>query len=262
MRCQCQKDISKENAARIRLKYSGNPGADEKRRREMAMEIWENTSSLVPDDPPSLYLWRRKLAPLGQNWSVDMRRALLLHPQTKRRYSCLVSAIRTLDGSLSAVHRIFMLDDGTRADAKSVPERLRVDNAKLSLGTVTGGTAIRVGADPNADVLGIAEGIETAHAFQMRLQLPCWSTVSSEGMKAVRIPKTIRRVLIGFDVDPDKVVRGRDVGNAGLKAAVALRERLIVEAKKDGRPFAVELHSPPYGFGDWCEWVEKVMAAG
>jgi len=261
MRCQCQKDISKENAARIRLKYAGNPGADEKERRARAMEIWENTSSIVVDDPPSLYLRRRKLVPLGNDWSIDMRRALLTHPQTKKRYSCLVSAVRTLDGTLSAVHRIFMLDDGTRADGQSVPAHLRVDNAKLSLGTLTGGTAVRCGIDENSDNLGVAEGIETALAFQMRLRLPCWSTISSEGMKALRVPKTVRRLLIGFDVDPDKIVNGRDVGNAGLKAAVALRERALSEAKKEGRALAVELRPPPSGFEDWCEWIEKIATA-
>lgn len=255
MRCQCQKDYSKENTKALQLKFGSRGLDDEKSRRERAMQIWESTSDIQPGDPVDRYLREhRKLVPLGRAWPIDLRRALLKHPDKHQRYMAMVAAVRTLDGTLTAVHRTFVLDDGTRADGKMVPEHLRVENAKLSVGSLTGGTSVRVGIDENSDILGVAEGIESALAFQMRIRLPCWSAIASEGMKKLRVPKTIRRVIIGFDVDPKRVINGRDVGEAGLKAALALRERLLQEATDEGRQFVVELRPPPSACGDWADW--------
>lgn len=246
----------REHDERQRMRVMvGDPrsaAADERRRRELAMQLWERTSSLRDGDPVDLYLRQhRKL--VFKEFPVDLRRAVLEHPENRRRYCAMVAAVRDVAGSLVAVHRTYLLDDGTRADGKSVPRSHRIENAKMSLGPLGGGVAIRLGFDPNADSIGVAEGIESALAFSMRLQLPCWSTVSAGGMKVLRVPKDIRRVIIGPDIG--------DRNSVGRDAAITLRERLLAEAKRDNRRLIVELKPPPIGDrGDWADWAKQAAS--
>lgn len=254
-----EREHDERQRMRVRLGDPRSAAADERRRREIAMQLWENTSTLQSGDPVDLYLQRRKLVLKG--FPVDLRRARLKHPENNRHYTAMVAAVRDVAGGLVAVHRTFLLDDGTRADGKTVPRQLQVENAKLSLGPLGGGAAIRLGSDPNADSIGVAEGIESALGFAMRLQLPCWSTVSADGMKSLRIPKDVRRVLIGPDIgDPGNAKTGYGK-HAGMKAAVALRERLLAEAKRDNRRLVVELKPPPLGDrGDWADWAKHAAS--
>ena len=100
--------------------------------------------------------------------------------------------------------------------------------------TVTG-AAIRL--YEATDTVIIAEGIETSLALSHALELPAWATVSALGMKTVRLPRTIRRVVIGAD---------HDRSGTGQTAAKHLRYRLV----KEGR--AVELMVPDE-VGDWLD---------
>ena len=64
-------------------------------------------------------------------------------------------------------------------------------------------------------------------------------------MGAIELPKYIRRVVIGPDLG--------DENRAGLKAAHGLRNRLLSEARRTGRPISVEILNPPVGCDDWAE---------
>lgn len=243
-----------EHADRSRLhlnfRTTGTQVADERRRREKALRIAEGSSAIGSGDPVDRYLReRRKLIPVGESWPGDLRRARLWHPDTKREYVCMVALVRDLSGTIVAVHRTYLMDDGTRADDKSLSRGVRVENAKLSLGPLLGGHAVRLGHDPNADTIGIAEGLESTLALSMRLQLPCYSGLNANGVRAMRLPSEIRRAIIGPDLGDDESV--------GLKAASSLQTRLLADAKKSGKKFEASLLAPPRG-DDWADWAKLV----
>lgn len=266
MRCECHKEYAAARRTEyVRFQYSSEQAAqDEKQIREWALRIWERSSIVKPGDPVDRYLReQRNLRPLKNAWPETLHYARIKHSHTKRTYDGMVAVVHSEFGMFMGIHRTFLLEDGRRADSEDVPQGIRVDDAKMTAGSILGG-AIRLGVDPLADTIGVAEGIESALAFSLVLGFPCWSTVSAAGMHEVRISKEIRRVLVGFDVDPLKVVNGRTIGRAGFRAAMDLRKRLIDQADKEQRRLVVDLKPPPLNEGDWADWFvhQQKLVAG
>lgn len=252
-RCHAE-DHDHAERARLHLNFrtTGTRAADERRRREKALRIAEGSSAITAGDPVDRYLRdRRRLVPLRESWPGELRRARLWHPDTRREYVCMVALVRDLSGTIMAVHRTYLMDDGTRADDKALPRGVRVDNAKLSLGPLLGGHSVVLGEDPNADTIGIAEGLESTLAFQMRLRLPCRSGLNANGVRAMRVPAEVRGIYIGPDIgDKDRV---------GLLAAFSLQKRLLAEGRGSGRGGFVKILPPPLDEpGDWANWAERV----
>ena len=98
------------------------------------------------------------------------------------------------------------------------------------------GAAIRL--YPAAEVLGIAEGIETAIAAKMGFGIPVWSSVTAEGMKSFEPPEGVTEVVIFGD---------NDSSFTGQLAAYQLANRLYRSVK-------VKVEIPPSG--DWADWIK------
>src|SRR3546814_5959549 len=49
---------------------------------------------------------------------------------------------------------------------------------------------------PPAEEMGVAEGIETALAVTRDFGIPCWSTISADGLKAFTPPAIVKRLRI------------------------------------------------------------------
>lgn len=153
-------------------------------------------------------------------WSDDALRfvpkAIYKSPDgTRSEHPAMVAAVRSLDGKLVTLHRTFLSNEGRKADVQE-PKKLMA----LGDGETMRGAAVQLGKP--ADVLCIAEGIETALSVQLATGLPCWSAVSANGMRAVEIPERVRTVLIF----PDK-----DASRVGQEAAEDLRRRLAQERR-------------------------------
>lgn len=234
--------------------------ADEARRGAAAMRIIEEAGAVRYDAagcPVNAYLCSRGLKPVGSDWSSDLRRHnRLWHADTRHEYVGMVVVLRDVTGVVvPAVHRTYLMRDGRRADHPSVESGWRVDDAKRSLGSLRGGHAVRLGVDPEADTIGVAEGVESTLAFAMKLQMPCWAGLSANGMAAMKIPSEIRRVIIGPDIGDKK--------GTGTKAAVDLRQRLLDDVRNGKRTkTTVEFLSPPVrgDRGDWADWAEQNSA--
>jgi hypothetical protein len=81
------------------------------------------------------------------------------------------------------------------------------------------------------EILGLAEGAETAIAAQATMGVPTWACLGAGRMASVAIPDMVRRLIIFADDDPP-----------GRQAAERTAER--------HRHISVEIHLPPAG-KDW-----------
>ena len=47
----------------------------------------------------------------------------------------------------------------------------------------------------------IAEGIESAWSVKLSTRLPAWAALSASGLKTMRLPSSVREVIVGADGD-------------------------------------------------------------
>lgn len=103
----------------------------------------------------------------------------------------LIAACQRVDGSLGGVQRIFLQQNGLRAD---------IPRPKLSLGAIKGG-ALRLG--PVAAEMIVCEGPEdglTLH--QMLPSTPVWVALGSGNIPYMELPPEVRRVIVAGDNNP------------------------------------------------------------
>ena len=128
-------------------------------------------------------------------------------------FPCMLGAIRDLEGNLVSLHRTFLTEDGKKA-----PIEVQKKIMHLSKMDSISGCAIRFG-NPKR-VLAIAEGIETALSVVKATGFACWSCISAGGFKSVRIPKSVKTVIIFED---------KDASGTGQRAGRELKKRLEQE---------------------------------
>ena len=148
-------------------------------------------------------------------------------PNTRFKPAILV-AVRE-GRTLVAVQRIF-LDPQTGTCT-----------GKVMLGVPGNGAWRGRGAD---DTLAIAEGFETAEAFALLNDIPCWASLGARRLDLLGIPEAVTTLMIAEDNDAE-----------GRRAAARAQERYT-------RPgLAVRRAPPPTPFNDWAEvlddWVRR-----
>ena len=185
-------------------------------------ELWEKGWPLDSYEEESLevlkYFQARNIERLPEDFQKDLRavREMAYYDDDGKvsKWLGLIGAVRDTDGTLRCVHRTY-LKDGAKAPV-SAPKRLM----RLPEGETIAGCSIHLG-EPG-DVLCVAEGIETAASVVIGTGYPCWSCISANGLKSVRIPATVHTVFIFED---------KDASMTGQKAAQALRARLQDEGR-------------------------------
>ena len=195
--------------------------------RQRALELWD-TSSRLQGSSAQEYLRRRSLTtpssalrfnprtPLGGGKLVTFRPAL-------------IAALHEA-GSFVAVQRTFLdLHEPRRARDLANPRRM--------LGRPFGGAVV---LEPATDVLGLAEGVETAFSAMVLLGLPVWATLGNERFARIALPDTVTRLVLLPDND-----RGGRIGASKASAAYAMPGRTI------------ETVWPPTGFNDWNDVLRK-----
>lgn len=188
---------------------------------------WKASVPTSRSDDAGLYLARRGLEiPNG----VDVLRT---HPGLEYRdsdgkvvgsYPCMIAAIREPSGKPVGIHRTWLYD------GKKAP----VEQPKKSFGKSTATSAIMLYTA--REVLGVAEGIETAIAAHMMFKIPVWSLISASQMERWSWPATVRKLIVFGDADDSFT---------GQKAAYTLGYR----AKSKG--LDVEVHIPQHHNVDW-----------
>lgn len=184
--------------------------------REAISRVWA-ASKPIKGTAGELYLKNRGVFP--ENIPASLR----FHPGLRYlhgkdlvnlgTFPCLLAPIKDKSGLILSIHRIFLTEHGEKApvpDAKKMMPKCGY----------LGGSAIKLYAP--REVLGVAEGIETALAVRAITQMPVWSCVSAVLMELVDIPDSVRHVVIWADLDRSLT---------GEKSAKVLSERLVTLGK-------------------------------
>jgi putative DNA primase/helicase len=179
----------------------GSPADPGRRNREAAASLWA-AARPIGRSPAAAYLKGRGLdlevsdlryharTPLGRGAAAFFRPALL-------------AAVRDESG-LVAVHRTFLDLEPARLSAIASPKR--------ALGRLGRG-AVRL-RRPEAGMLGLAEGVETAMAATLLTGIPCWATLGTERFGRIALPPAARRLILFLDNDRG----GHRAGKLALEA--------------------------------------------
>lgn len=162
----------------------------------------------VADCPDAVaYLESRGLWPLPQRCTLRAHVGMDYWHERQRlgRFACLVAEVRDLAGDLATVHATYLRNGRKLTDHE--PRKL------LSPLTGREGCAVRLMAA--SDVLGIAEGLETALSAAALDGVPVWASLNTAVLGKFEPPAAVKTLRIYADRD-----------EAGLLAAGHLMERL------------------------------------
>lgn len=139
----------------------------------------------------------------------------------------MVAKVADADGRPVNLHRTYLTPDGEKAPV--------AQPRKIMPGQIPDGSAIRLAAP--TDVLGIAEGIETAFAASSLFRMPCWAAINAPILSKWFPPPGIKKVVVFAD---------NDANYAGQHAAFQLANRLTVKMKVEA-----EVYIPDCVGHDW-----------
>lgn len=169
---------------------------------------------------PPPFLKQATLKYFGDGWDVS--------------YPAMVGLITGPDGRAQSYHLTY-LDGGKKAEVPS-PRKVMTP-----VETITG-AAIRL--YPEAESLGIAEGIETAIAASMLHGLPVWACISAGGIESFTPPDSVKHLTIFSD---------NDANYTGQSAAYSCAKRL----ERSGITCDVRIPD----LGDWNDVLLRTRAA-
>ncbi|MFD1104596.1 DUF7146 domain-containing protein [Sphingobium olei] len=200
----------------------------EEQRVQALREAWQASKAITPTDEAGRYLASRGInGPYSEALRFIPR--LKVTGETVKHLAAMIALVRDPAGEPLTLHRTY-LQNGAKAKISS-PKRLMP-------GDTPHGSYIAL--SPEAEEMGVAEGIETALMVQQRFGIPCWSMISADGLKAFTPPLAVKRLRIFGDND------GKFGGQA---AAYALAHRLAV--RNDHISVSVEI--PPETGTDWAD---------
>lgn len=194
---------------------------DTKTARAIKNALWADSYPVQEGDPVDLYLTARDLKSRPSCLRTVFSLPYRGEPVT--RHPAMLAMFTGPDGKPNSIHRTWLTQDGRKAEVEQP--------RKMMPGSLARGGAIRL-AEPTGEVLGIAEGVETAMSANALYGLPVWAAISEGLMRSWNPPEGIKRVVIFGD---------RDSSWVGQAAAFELARRLTVEKRAD-----VEIKIPGY----------------
>ena len=136
----------------------------------------------------------------------------------------MLAAIADENRAITAVQFTLLDPSGLKKASTATPRR-------VGKGGVLGTGAVRLA--PATDVLGLAEGVETALSAAQIFRVPVWATIGAGRMPTIAIPPSVRTLIVFADND-----------EPGTKAAEA-----TIESIRLG--LTAEVRRPPAGFKDF-----------
>ncbi|GJD88205.1 hypothetical protein BHAOGJBA_1718 [Methylobacterium hispanicum] len=201
-------------------------------KREALNRLWRRAGVVQPKDPVALYL-RARVGLVTVPTCLRCVDSLIYQDDQPSHHPAMIALVAGPDGAAATLHRTYLTRDGRKA-AVEVPRRLMP-------GTVPDGAAIRL--FPPAEIMGIAEGIETALAAAALFGLPVWAAANSTMLAKWQPPEQARKIVVFGDTD-------RKFG--GQASAYALAHRLAVHDR------SVRVELPREAGTDWNDvWLRQ-----
>lgn len=190
------------------------PARDVSKDREKMNAVWTSGRTLDAMSVAGRYLTARTGL---TTFCADLRAvAKLPHYELDSRvpthHPALIAMVRDPDGKPINIHRTYLAPEGGKADL--------AEPRKAMVGTIAHGSAVRLA--PFEDVLGIAEGIETALSASILHNMPVWAALTAVGVEQWQPPPDVRVFVFG-DNDPSY---------QGQKSAYVLAARLRKEKRQ------------------------------
>jgi phage/plasmid primase-like uncharacterized protein len=236
------------------------PKVDLQAQRQESMAARSRLSSVylgaMPLDAPGAEPARAYLRGRGlPHWPPMLR----MHPglrwsgpngETQGPFPTLLSLVCDVQGRGVTLHRTYLSEDGRKAPVQE-PKKLMSRPADMSMR----GASIQL-CEPAGELLGVAEGLETAIAVMLATGIPCWAAISSTLLPHFRPPPGVRRVLVF--ADKDKPTQHHPEG-VGLEAARALVEAL----GEAGIPASIQLPKSDIPDGaKSVDWLDEFVNVG
>lgn len=200
---------------------------DEVKRVELLNALWVQSKPLVRGDLVCRYLAARGIV------LTERIASLRFHPRCRApngtEHPAMLAMVSNPDGTPVTLHRTF-LGNGCKADM--------AEPRALMPGAVPDGAAIQLSAP--FEIMGIAEGIETALAASIKFGIPVWAAINSTMMKKWEPPVIAKEIVVFGDNDPKF---------GGAAAAYTLAHRLAVKGR------AVSVQIPQTRGHDWADEV-------
>jgi len=202
--------------------------SEEEKKQAMRSLLLE-ASIVTPGDPVWKYLNRR-------TGITNVPRSIRYHPslwhtESQKTHPAMLATLTYANGDGASVHRTYLDWSGGKAKVEA--------NKKMWPGLPINGACVRL--SEIEDLIGIAEGIETAFAASMRFGFPVWAATSAPVLEKWEPPEGIREIVICGD---------NDTSYAGQAAAYNLAKRL----RTKGYPVRVEIPDPEDS--DWADAIE------
>ena len=142
-------------------------------------------------DPKAVSIWetaRHAAGTVVEKYLLG-RGIELLPPTLRASDAGMTAAVHAPNGNLIAIQTTFLTSDGKRASC-AIP---RITQGSLGRG------AVRLAAA--SEVLGLAEGVETALSAMHLFDIPVWAALGAQRMDRVAIPIEVRKLFIFADND-------------------------------------------------------------
>jgi Toprim domain-containing protein len=161
------------------------------------------------------------------------------------KFPAMVALFQASNDDPVTLHVTWLRSDGSAKAAVPVPKK----TLSVPKRGATKGGAIRLYA-PRSGVLGVAEGIESALSLHLIRRIPVWSARCADGLEHIQVPKNLRRLEIGVDIDPS---------GKGQQVAQALASRI---RKYSPRTQCFLVTPEVDGSGDLNDELRKARASG
>ena len=206
--------------------------------RALALDIWR-AARPAPGTPVEAYL-------RGRGITIPVPPTLRYHPGVRYEHSglllpCMVCVIQAPDRSITAIHRIWIRDDGKG--------QANVASPKKTLGSINGGAVRLAYAGPK---MIVAEGIETSLSVLEATGLPVWAALSASYFIGLALPALPLAAEIVIAAANDKIKDGK---RAGIEAA----EKAAAFWSSQGRKVSIAL--PPIPGTDFNKLARDGLSA-
>ncbi len=196
--------------------------------------LWASSGPVQAGDPVDLYL-RARTGLSAVSECLRTARRVRYEAELPTYHPAMIAMVTGPDGQPATLHRTYLTAEGRKAEVES-PRRLMP-------GTIPKGSAVRL--TPPAEVLGIAEGIETALSASSLFGVPCWSALNATMLQEWVPPPEVREVIVFGD---------HDLKFAGQAAAFRLAHRLAVHDRR------VKVEIPGQVGTDWNDVLKRKAA--